>query len=105
LARLDAAAREKVKTLIDVSKWTVQKFEQVKNNIDKRHRQLNKACKDEDEMIMQNVAQLVLTSSRKKYVQKDDGLGSLEAEKSTLSILSTLDEETPVKFQRQPQHQ
>jgi hypothetical protein len=100
LARLDAAAREKVKTLIDVSKWTVQKFEQVKNNIDKRHRQLNKACKDEDEMIMQNVAQLVLTSSRKKYVQKDDGLGSLEAEKSTLSILSTLDEETPVKFQR-----
>ena len=97
---MDAAAREKVKTLIDVSKWTVQKFEQVKNNIDKRHRQLNKACKDEDEMIMQNVAHLVLTSSRKKYVQKDDGLGSLEAEKSTLSILSTLDEETPVKFQR-----
>jgi hypothetical protein len=26
LARLDADAREKVKTLIDVSKWTVQKF-------------------------------------------------------------------------------
>lgn len=38
LARLDAAARDKVKTLIDVSKWTVQKFQQVKNNIDKRHR-------------------------------------------------------------------
>lgn len=36
--RLDEAAREKVKTLIDVSKWTVQKFVQVKNNIDKRHR-------------------------------------------------------------------
>lgn len=44
VARLDADAREKVKTLIDVSKWTVQKFAQVKNNIDKRHRQLNKAC-------------------------------------------------------------
>jgi len=26
IARLDADAREKVKTLIDVSKWTVQKF-------------------------------------------------------------------------------
>lgn len=36
--RLDEAARDKVKTLIDVSKWTVQKFVQVKNNIDKRHR-------------------------------------------------------------------
>lgn len=36
--RLDEEAREKVKTLIDVSKWTVQKFAQVKNNIDKRHR-------------------------------------------------------------------
>jgi len=44
LARLDSEAREKVKTLIDVSKWTVQKFAQVKSNIDKRHRQLNKAC-------------------------------------------------------------
>jgi midasin len=43
--RLDEDAREKVKTLIDVSKWNVQKFAQVKNNIDKRHRQLNKACK------------------------------------------------------------
>ena len=56
LARLDAAAREKVKTLIDVSKWTVQKFAQVKNNIDKRHRQLNKACKQEEEALMQNVS-------------------------------------------------
>jgi hypothetical protein len=75
---LDASARDKVKTLIDVSKWTVQKFAQVKNNIDKRHRQLNKACKEEEEMIMQNVANLVLTSSRKKYVKKDDGLAGLE---------------------------
>ena len=68
IARLDANAREKIKTLIDVSKWTVQKFAQVKNNIDKRHRQLNKACKQEEEAIMQNVAHLVLTGSRKKYV-------------------------------------
>jgi hypothetical protein len=68
IARLDANARDKIKTLIDVSKWTVQKFAQVKNNIDKRHRQLNKACKQEEEAIMQNVAHLVLTGSRKKYV-------------------------------------
>jgi hypothetical protein len=45
IERLDAKAREKVTTLIDVGKWTVQKFSQVKNNIDKVHRQLNKACK------------------------------------------------------------
>jgi hypothetical protein len=38
IARLDASAREKIKVLIDVSKWTVQKFNQVKNNIDKTHR-------------------------------------------------------------------
>ena len=38
IARLDADARDKIKTMIDVSKWTVQKFAQVKNNIDKRHR-------------------------------------------------------------------
>lgn len=38
IARLDAQAREKVKTLIDVSKWTLQKFTQVKSNIDKTHR-------------------------------------------------------------------
>ena len=43
--RLDSDARTKIKTLIDVSKWTVQKFSIVKNNIDKTHRQLNKACK------------------------------------------------------------
>ena len=36
--RLDGAARTKVKTLIDVGKWTVQKFSIVKNNIDKTHR-------------------------------------------------------------------
>ena len=36
--RLDSAARTKVKTLIDVRKWTVQKFTVVKNNIDKTHR-------------------------------------------------------------------
>lgn len=77
---MDADAREKVKTLIDVSKWTVQKFAQVKNNIDKRHRQLNKACKREEEALMQNVSLLVLTSSRKKYVKHDDGLQSLELE-------------------------
>ena len=99
LARLDAAAREKVKTLIDVSKWTVQKFSQVKNNIDKRHRQLNKACKDEEEMIMQNVAHLVLTSSRKKYIQKDEGLAGLQAEKPQL-VSPLIDEESPVKFLR-----
>ena len=101
LARLDAAAREKVKTMIDVSKWTVQKFAQVKNNIDKRHRQLNKACKQEEEALMQNVAHLVLTSSRKKYVQKDDGLGGLSAESKTHAMPdSNLDDETPVVFSR-----
>jgi hypothetical protein len=36
--RLDSVAREKVKTLIDVGKWTVQKFSIVKGNIDKNHR-------------------------------------------------------------------
>lgn len=50
--RLDSAARTKVKTLIDVRKWTVQKFTQVKNNIDKTHRQLNRACKEEEEALM-----------------------------------------------------
>ena len=52
VARLDAAARDKVKVLIDVSKWTVQKFSQVKSNIDKTHRQLNRACKNEEEVLM-----------------------------------------------------
>jgi 1,6-anhydro-N-acetylmuramate kinase len=71
IGRLDAQARDKIKTLIDVSKWTVQKFAQVKNNIDKTHRQLNRACRQEEEMLMQNIQTLVLTSSRKKYVHSD----------------------------------
>ena len=36
--RLDQESRDKIKTLIDVSKWTVQKFNIVKNNIDKKHK-------------------------------------------------------------------
>ena len=71
IGRLDAQARDKIKTLIDDSKWTVQKFAQVKNNIDKTHRQLNRACRQEEEMLMQNIQTLVLTSSRKKYVHSD----------------------------------
>ena len=59
-------------TLIDVGKWTVQKFSNVKNNIDKVHRQLNKACKQEEEALMQNVQSLVLASSRKKYHSAND---------------------------------
>jgi len=96
IARLDAEAREKVKTLIDVSKWTVQKFAQVKSNIDKRHRQLNKACKQEEEALMQNVAALVLTASRKKYVKRDDGLEGLARDGDTLQDK----EDTVVVFQR-----
>ena len=72
MERLDSAARTKVKTLVDVSKWTVQKFTQVKNNIDKTHRQLNKACKEEEEALMQNVQSLVISSSRKKYAANQD---------------------------------
>ena len=60
IERLDAGARTKIKTLIDVSKWTLQKFSVVKNNIDKTHKQLNRACKDEELVLMQNVQQLVL---------------------------------------------
>ena len=52
---LDGAAREKVRVLIDVSKWSVQKFAQVKTNIDRTHRQLNRACKSEEEALLQNV--------------------------------------------------
>ncbi len=48
---------------------------------------------------MQNVAHLVLTSSRKKYVQKDEGLAGLQGEKSALVSL-LVDEESPVKFMR-----
>jgi len=80
--RLDADARTKIKTLIDVSKWTVQKFSIVKNNIDKTHRQLNRACKDEEQALMQNVQSLVLNSSRKKYGGKEDQLLSLDPELS-----------------------
>jgi hypothetical protein len=85
--RLDKQARDKIRVLIDVSKWTVQKFTQVKSNIDKTHRQLNKACKQEEEILMQNIQTLVLTSSRKKYINTDaggDSLISLDAEKITL---------------------
>lgn len=35
---------------------------------------------------MQNVASLVLTSSRKKYVKRDEGLAGLAGEKNTLAI-------------------
>jgi hypothetical protein len=52
IERLDGAAREKVRTLIDVSKWSLQKWAQVKNNIDKVHRQLNRACKSEEEALL-----------------------------------------------------
>ena len=48
---------------------------------------------------MQNVAHLVLTSSRKKYVQKDEGLAGLQAEKPQL-VSPLIDEESPVKFLR-----
>eukprot|EP00347_Sterkiella_histriomuscorum_P024492 403330924 len=85
IQRLDAEARDKVKTLVDVSKWTVQKFTQVKNNIDKTHRQLNKAVKQEEEILMQNIASLILTSSRKKYINDDSKLEGLSSEKSGLS--------------------
>ena len=46
---------------------------------------------------MQNVAHLVLTGSRKKYVQPSEGLAGLQAEGKTLAAFN-LDEETPVKF-------
>jgi len=89
IARLDAQARDKIKTLIDVSKWTLQKFSQVKSNIDKTHRQLNKACKLEEEVLIQNIQSIVLTSSRKKYIFTDAGgdkLASLDAEKKELVL-------------------
>jgi len=44
-----------VKTLIDISNWTLQKFSIMKNNVDRTHRQLNKACKLEEEVLIQNV--------------------------------------------------
>jgi hypothetical protein len=70
IERLDGVAREKVRTLIDVSKWSLQKFDQVKSNIDKTHRQLNRACKSEEEALLQNCQSLVLASSRKKYANQ-----------------------------------
>jgi hypothetical protein len=53
----------------------------VKNNIDKVHKQLNKACKQEEEILMQSVSSLILTSSRKKYIKGDEQLMGLEGEK------------------------
>lgn len=93
IARLDAAARQKIKTLIDVSKWTVQKFSQVKSNIDKTHRQLHKACKQEEEILMQNIQSLILTSSRKKYIHTDaggDGLLGLEGQRKDMLVADAL---------------
>lgn len=80
IARLDVAAREKIKLLIDIKKWTVQKFSIMKGNIDKTHRQLNKACKGEEEVLIQNVQSLVLQSSRKKFGGQNDQLLSLDLE-------------------------
>ena len=84
--RLDSKARTKVKTLIDVRKWTVQKFTVVKNNIDKTHKQLNRACKDEEDALLQNVQTLVIASSRKKYANQEDQLLSLHNIKATPAI-------------------
>ena len=39
----------------------------MRSNIDKTHRQLHRACKLEDEILMQNIQSLILTSSRKKF--------------------------------------
>ena len=55
VARLDKDAREKIKTLVDVRKWTVQKFDDVRGKITKTHRQLHKACKLEEEVLLQNI--------------------------------------------------
>lgn len=72
IKRLDSQARDKVKTLIDIKKWTLQKFTIMKDNVDKTHRQLNKACKGEEEILIQNVQKLVLDSSRKKFGGQND---------------------------------
>ena len=80
IERLDKDAREKIKTLIDVKKWTIQKFSTLKNNIDKTHRQLYRACKTEEEILLQNVQSLVLVASRKKFVNQKDELLSLDSE-------------------------
>lgn len=52
----------------------------VKNNIDKTHRQLNRACKEEEEALLQNVQSLVIASSRKKYASTEDQLLGLHPE-------------------------
>lgn len=52
ISRLDADAREKVKLLIDIKKWTLQKFTILKDNVDKTHRQLNRACQKEEEILI-----------------------------------------------------
>lgn len=90
-----------MKTLIDVSKWTVQKFSVIKNNIDKTHRQLYKACKDEEEALLQNVQSLVIASSRKKYTADDQmlGLGSeFKLESVTVGASATLPRELTNQF-------
>jgi hypothetical protein len=69
---LDKQAREKIKLLIDIKKWTVQKFTVMKSNIDKTHRQLHKACKEEEEVLIQNVQSLVIEASRKKFIGQND---------------------------------
>lgn len=78
-----------------MSKWTLQKFSQVKSNIDKTHRQLNKACKVEEEILMQNISSLVLNSSRKKFVgagsQGGDKLVSLDGEKRDICQMALED--------------
>ena len=80
MQRLDSEARRKVTELISIEKWTVQKFEQVKSNVDKTHRQLYKACKTEEEALIQNVQSLVLVSSRRKYAESQDKLISADNE-------------------------
>jgi len=43
---LESQAREKIQTLVDVSKWSVQKFTIIKSNIDRTHRQLYSTIKN-----------------------------------------------------------
>lgn len=98
--RLDGNAREKVKTLIDVRKWTVQKFSIIKNNIDKTHKQLYRACKDEEEALLQNVQSLVIASSRKKYANNDQMM-SLDPELKQDSIQTSVANALPVALMQQ----
>ena len=62
----------------------------VKTNIDKTHRQLHKACKTEEEILLQNVQTLVLESSRKKFIKASDELLSLDKEHAFTTPLSAL---------------